>query len=279
MKDSYFAHDPTVRIFAFPNSLRATPNRISFSRGTITVSQSCPLSNSYADGSIVPHSESLSLNSENEISCWGERWENRDVSIGILRLYDHDLICSLQLQLDKLHYQQSISGFDFKDPFLRELLARIGDVCDSNGPYHYHRISDDMAGQETVSVDPATGKFVGLHIDAWDQLPEAPTSIFANRLCINLGPQDRTFLFVSQSLDGMQNMLGISTNRVLRMTKPEIGRLFLTTFPDYPVTKLMVLPGEAYIAPTGLVLHDASTKGAATRVKHAAFRGHFDLKG
>jgi hypothetical protein len=38
-----------------------------------------------------------------------------------------------------------------------------------------------------------------------------------------------------------------------------LAHLFFETFPDYPVVRIRVAPGEAYIAPTENMVHDGST--------------------
>jgi hypothetical protein len=39
-----------------------------------------------------------------------------------------------------------------------------------------------------------------------------------------------------------------------------VGKVFMQSFPRYPVIKLMVRPGEAYIAPTENLIHDSTTE-------------------
>jgi hypothetical protein len=39
-----------------------------------------------------------------------------------------------------------------------------------------------------------------------------------------------------------------------------VGHRFMKKFPDYPVVRLRIDPGEAYILPTDNLIHDASTE-------------------
>jgi hypothetical protein len=40
-----------------------------------------------------------------------------------------------------------------------------------------------------------------------------------------------------------------------------IGQRFMRSWPGYPVIRLRIDPGEAYILPTDNLVHDASTEG------------------
>ncbi len=46
-------------------------------------------------------------------------------------------------------------------------------------------------------------------------------------------------------------------------------------YPDYPVIKVRVAPGEAYIAPTENMIHDGSTVGKQYPDIHLTLFGYF----
>jgi hypothetical protein len=50
---------------------------------------------------------------------------------------------------------------------------------------------------------------------------------------------------------------------------------FLAQNPDYPVTRVRVDPGEAYIAPTENIIHDGSSLGQRFSDVHVTIRGYF----
>jgi hypothetical protein len=56
-----------------------------------------------------------------------------------------------------------------------------------------------------------------------------------------------------------------------------IGAAFMSTFPDYPIVRLRLRPGEAYIAPTENVLHDGSSTGVRAINQYLSMRGRFDF--
>ena len=54
---------------------------------------------------------------------------------------------------------------------------------------------------------------------------------------------------------------------------------FMSRFPGYPIMKVRVAPGEAYIAPTDNMIHDASTVGSKTPSVTLTLRGWFTVPG
>jgi hypothetical protein len=118
---------------------------------------------------------------------------------------------------------------------------------------------------------------LGLHVDSWrpaliDLRRDSP-----GRLSINLGLHDRFFLFVNADLMQLARMLddrGIPFDREDDSTH-SLRRTFMAAFPDYPVVRLRIRPGEAYLAPTENVIHDGSSAGQTNLDVHLTVRAHF----
>jgi hypothetical protein len=129
---------------------------------------------------------------------------------------------------------------------------------------------------QTVSRDESRNRLVGLHVDYWDKDPLARRVHSRNRLCVNIGYGDRYFIFVNLTLSQLRDKLEATTG--IQLEEPAfIGQTFLRTFPLYPVTRILLKPGEGYIAPTENILHDGSSLGLFVNTCHAAFQGHFEL--
>lgn len=110
-----------------------------------------------------------------------------------------------------------------------------------------------VATTPTLTIDNKVKLRTGLHVDSWDSAPLRDRGQSRNRLCINLGRFPRYFLFVNLTMHGIWE----------RLARPPVdpgslGRPFLERYPDYPVTRLLVEPGYAYIAPTENLLHDGA---------------------
>ncbi|MCC3411677.1 MULTISPECIES: hypothetical protein [unclassified Microcoleus] len=117
-----------------------------------------------------------------------------------------------------------------------------------------YRIGWNAPNQMTVTVGSDSCR-VGLHIDN-----QRGSSL--HRISINLGSEPRYFLFINLSIEQLYRLLSETDDNVVSKTSgsSRIGRAFMQLFPNYPVVKLRVNPGEAYIAPTEHITHDGCTE-------------------
>uniref|UniRef100_B8HRD8 Uncharacterized protein n=1 Tax=Cyanothece sp. (strain PCC 7425 / ATCC 29141) TaxID=395961 RepID=B8HRD8_CYAP4 len=130
----------------------------------------------------------------------------------------------------------------------------------------------------TLDLANHNSSYVGLHLDSWDCLPLRRRHQSRNRICINLGREDRYFLLFNLTLMQMFQKLGYSDQEVYKHYRgTNIGQEFMLRYPDYPVTRLKLAPGEAYIAPTDNMIHDASTLGQHYLDITLVFIGFFGL--
>jgi hypothetical protein len=106
-------------------------------------------------------------------------------------------------------------------------------------------------------------KLVGLHLDSWDALPMRHRGRSRNRLCINFGREPRYSLFCNLSLMEMFHAIGLRDPEDIYKDFRGLymGHRFMMAMPSYPIVRLRIDPGEAYILPTDNLLHDASTVG------------------
>jgi uncharacterized protein len=133
-------------------------------------------------------------------------------------------------------------------------------------------------GLPTVSIDQNTNRFIGLHLDDWHSFPLEQRHASPNRICVNLGLEDRFLLFINRPLAQMYQDI-TSAGCKIRMTAggTPIARAFMRLFPGYPVLRVRIRPGEAYIAPTENIAHDASSVGMSTMDVTLQVRGSFAL--
>lgn len=104
------------------------------------------------------------------------------------------------------------------------------------------------------TVNATNGQRTGLHVDSWEGVSGGPRTARRNRLCANLGADPRWLMLIDVPLDGMeQRLAGVS------VPSECLGVEFMMRYPDYPVVRLRIAPGEAYIAPTENIIHDGST--------------------
>ncbi|WP_019928210.1 hypothetical protein [Nocardia sp. BMG111209] len=139
-------------------------------------------------------------------------------------------------------------------------------------PFLYGRIP---AGNPTMTTG-SHGRRVGLHVDSWDDGPLAERAAAANRVSANLGDHDRCLLVVNAPLAVMARALA-ERDLLDGAADPRfaLGRRFMQVFPHYPVTKIVVRPGEAYIAPTDNLLHDGFAEPHGQIDLQFSCRGYF----
>lgn len=106
-------------------------------------------------------------------------------------------------------------------------------------------------------------ELLGLHIDtAYKQVPFDERKYAPGRLSINVGLDDRFLLFVNLSVEQIQQALAdrnVSYHDDPPHATHQFRTAFMACFPEYPVIKVRVRPGEGYIAPTENMIHDGCT--------------------
>jgi len=138
-------------------------------------------------------------------------------------------------------------------------------------------VAETHASQKSVCWD--SKEFVGLHLDTRARTPLAECAFSPTRFCLNVGEHPRGFQFFDVPIDEMFRRLAAAGHDVSRRTPPpEIADRFLQAHPDYPVNRVTLRPGDAYLAPTDNIVHDGFTEdvppGACDLVVMAI--GYFD---
>lgn len=144
-------------------------------------------------------------------------------------------------------------------------------------PSRVSRVVPRLAGLQGVTVDcDKDGRYVGLHVDSWEGLSIAQRHLSERRLCINLGSGDRFLLFIDLGLASVVRALGDACPEG-RFSATDLARRFMVSHPNHPVLRLRIRPGQAYLAPTENLIHDASTEGQTGLDLSVVLSGHFDV--
>ncbi|HKU44679.1 MAG TPA: radical SAM protein [Polyangiales bacterium] len=128
------------------------------------------------------------------------------------------------------------------------------------------RLATAPASMRTVTKDKVSGRtehyYVGLHMDTWEAIPIWQRNLARNRICLNLGRDDRYLLFINLTMQKINDLLGhADLAQSNQYYGTDLGHEFMQTYPAYPVTRLRIRPREAYIAPTDNFIHDGSSAG------------------
>ena len=112
----------------------------------------------------------------------------------------------------------------------------------------------------TTTLDRDKKKRIGLHLDNWDHMALEDKHMARNRISMNVGYVDRYLLFFNLTVQKMHEIL-CENNLLIQDPIGSLGDIFMESFPEYPIIKIRISPGEAYIAPTENMIHDGCTLG------------------
>lgn len=249
-------------------------DRIHLSRGTClaeTIDLSAP---HYVPGARVPVPEWRLATQEESSVLWSATAPQTHRGVGIVQLLGPQLIRLFEKRSD------IFERVDDADTLKHPLIGLLFDIIRNAGLVTRHafsaRIGRDEPGLITMTKAVDQDARIGLHFDRWDRLSVDELEQSSNRISINLGPVDRHFIFLNQTAAGMAAMLERASVRVA-CDVLTIGGAFMATFPDYPIVRLRLRPGEAYVAPTENILHDGSSAGVLETNRYLSIRGRFDF--
>lgn len=159
-------------------------------------------------------------------------------------------------------------------PSMRQVVSdareRVFDLFADAAPLKVQGINVSEPGHCTTSLQkPPVRRYVGLHVDQWrDDEPDIlPT---ASRLSFNIGNEARYFLMMNISVPAMRRMLDQQDANAL-----VVSRRFLSEFPEYPVLRVKIEPGEGYLAVTRNIIHDATSADMTGIDLSVSFLGEF----
>ena len=147
-----------------------------------------------------------------------------------------------------------------------QMLAVLRAAC----PESESRILGHVYSRQGLkSTSMRDGKYLGLHYDLYGAAVPISGRVKNVRLCVNLSPEPR-FLTVSS------RTVGILEDLVPESISPDSAALeTLARISNQPCFRIRIEPGEAYAAPTELVLHDGDTLGRKLIDATVTFIGHF----
>jgi hypothetical protein len=213
---------------------------------------------------------------QEELSAlWSVTAPSTHRGVGIVRLLSAQLIGLFENRDDI--FQRTDDSDTLKHPLIGLLLDIIRNAGILTRQVHSARIGRDDPGLITMTRAVDRDARVGLHFDMWDRLAIDDLESGSNRVSVNLGPGDRYFIFLNQTAAGMATILD-RTNVPFRRDVHSIGAAFMSAFPDYPIVRLRLRPGDAYIATTENILHDGNSSDVAEINHYLSVRGRFEFK-
>lgn len=281
----------SIQIFFDPSNV-TEPIEVQLSSGTAPVNQSLSEKYNYRSGVFLPNQPwREALDSEKQIlfantSSLSNSWQLGSgvaiikvpdevlASFDILGLKTLNDYTEKKLIFENSNYNTIILGFVSK---LSHYLVNLKDfkIFGLNiAPSGLPSITNDVS-----QAQPNLRQFIGLHIDENDIVPVKDKISVRNRLSVNLGRSDRYLMFINLTLvDIYCACKGYDPAPDLYYSVSELTDEFLNLYPNYPVVKLRVRPGEAYIAPAQNMIHDAYNPETNYPDITLNFIGYFDYK-
>ena len=262
--------DSRIKIFVAP-SCKEFANRIELSSGTrlADIHETADLVHgaAYEDGARLPREPwRRPTEEEAESLIVAEVPRNMATSVAILKLpgeFSNEL-----REVIRSGNTESLEA---------NLLRPLRTICELGEPVHCIGPSQNPGNLKTVTINFDIGRYIGLHLDNWDQQLDLDSRHLAtNRICVNIGQDDRYFLFLPLSLMDIASTLseGMGPGWEAPRRNTLIGRQFMGRFPDVPVIRCQLAPGEAYLAPTENLVHDGSTLRQSGIDELFTIRGH-----
>lgn len=264
-----------IRLYAPDYEPHVQSERMLLSRGTLPA-ESRDSRGAYVAAALIPNPiwRKPSESEQSMISSVDAPNDRRFVAV--LRLFGTQQLESFRPSINSLWLMTREDERVFLHPLVVALLGRLKLYAHHTERLQYTGLTFDPPGLETVSID-ASRKYVGLHVDYWDRKPLSERHSSPSRLCVNIGTESRHLLYMNVGLERMAVMLR-EANVEPAEEPAHLARQFMSSFPAYPVIRLLIEPGEAYIAPTEYIIHDASSAEASGRTQHLAFRSDFRIQ-
>ncbi|MGJ5632659.1 hypothetical protein [Nostoc sp. CALU 1950] len=284
-----------IQLF-FQTNIDFQKPRIFLSSGTSKKIEQTLTQIKYCKGAFVPQESWREPNTE-EKSLLGINKQLTNISrqdlhpfIGLIRIPDK-VLAPLEAILENVRKSPVIALEAWQavvtHPEVENVIAEVSNYltpyCLSRERFKVLGLHIKPPGLKTVTVNCANNQseniYIGMHLDSWDRYPLRRRHKSRNRVCINLGCEDRFFLFINLTLMDMFYALGLLAPKDIykHYRGTELGNEFMKQYPSYPVVKLTVRPNEAYIAPTDNLIHDASTSGKKYADITLTFLGDFGI--
>jgi len=156
------------------------------------------------------------------------------------------------------------------------LLRPLRTICELGEPLHCIGPNKQPGNLKTVTINREIGRYISLHVDTWDRCDLNSLHLATNRICVNIGQDDRYFLFLPLSLMAVASALSEEMGPDWEMPGryTVLARQFMEQFPDVPIIRCRLAPGEAYVAPTENLVHDGSSVGQSDIDEQFTIRGH-----
>lgn len=230
-------------------------DRITLSDGIAPAAQVAPVSAKYFDRAFLPR-RAWRRPTAAELShlVSADRPTNYQNHVGVLKIpaqlmqnfknLEFDQIETRQKFYERIESAEGQAAVEAIAEFVRGFLVKPDE-------FRIIRIFNEP-GLPTTAYVHELDRYVGLHVDNLRGQPIYGRELSSNRISVNLGREDRYLLFINLTMNELIELMEPES----QCSPDELVLSFLETHPAYPVVRVKLRPGEAYIAPTQNLIHD-----------------------
>ncbi|MEM9679506.1 MAG: hypothetical protein AAF901_04215 [Bacteroidota bacterium] len=256
-------------------------SRLELSNGTISASLNTHTLNTHFDDAFVPQEPWRSPTQE-EIDLIAGSYPSRNSNLELSIIKIPEEIIDGFRQVNYALIQENGLSDEMHDSIeYQQLFQRLTDHLKVYGKPEDMKVygfTKGLPDLTTTSHEFKGKRYIGLHLDNWDGLSIDKRHLATNRISINVGTQERYFLYINLTAQFMYQMLKDDKTETDNISEGRfVGDHFMEKFPEYPVIKCKVNPGEAYIANTENIIHDGCTIGTGKTDYTFVVRGYFGL--
>jgi hypothetical protein len=232
---------------------------------------------SYTSNAYVPKNDWRVLTTPEQNDLFSNEVKRYSEQISIIKCAKNPFNTLIDLGLNTISTLEDSVKFSGNEYFSEALcdifepvLSQIKSIQDT----HINMIAYRPKALYTVTENEQ-GKLIGLHVDNWCRKPLAIREESQNRVCLNVGRSPRYFLFNRLNIKAIhskcqhQSLISKDTENI-----HEILNAYFAHYSDDPIIRIKLNPGEAYIAPTELIIHDGSSLGQSVCDLQVTIRGH-----
>jgi hypothetical protein len=122
--------------------------------------------------------------------------------------------------------------------------------------------SINKPGLRSTRYNPQLDLYTGLDIDDVKGVGPDPGHLASTTACINMGDEVSHLSFMNLTLARMVERLKLQEQSIpadIPASTSASAKLFMHTFPTYPIIRLGIMPGQGYLLPTDQLIYDRDT--------------------
>lgn len=185
-----------IRITSDFLSPKELMERVWESSGICSVNRQIDKFVNYLPKSFIPNHPWQNLSSKKIDDLLTSKEYVLNSTIGIIKIPDDYMYMFEKLNIHKIQSLSEVPKFCNNNNYSIAIDEVVKYLCNKYSNQDFikvHGLAVNPPDLETVTYDYQKRGYIGLHIDSWDRMSIQNRHLASNRICINLGEEDRFF--------------------------------------------------------------------------------------